>query len=120
MSSNDVFFQRRAQESNPVITSTQQHVTAAPEAEEIAEISEIAAFREVATVLPVQGAGEVAAEIGEANRTQEAAQDAEAPPASLVAPSENAESQTPNQEDGQPQPEKKGGFLKRLFNRFGK
>jgi hypothetical protein len=120
MSSNDVFFQRRAQESNPVITGTQQHVTEVLEAGEIAEISEIAAFREVATVPPVQGAGEAAAETGEANRTQEAAQDAEAPPASLVAPSENPESQTPNQEDDQPQPEKKGGLLKRLLNRFGK
>jgi hypothetical protein len=209
-SSNDVFFQRRAEENELAPPSRQEEVTEAPEADKISEISEIPALREAAAVTPVESS-ENAAAVEEASQTHEAAQDAETPPIPVVASPEmgtpigpegavvveaatltepvplvendgnappieepsqahevaqeaeappvpvaalpetampielegtlvaeattQAESvpevkaeptdslpapQGPDQRDDQPQPEKSGGFFKRLFGRFGK
>jgi len=149
VSTNDVFFQRRAQESDQVASSTQQRVAEAPQAEEISEISQITAFRELATIPSVQSDKPTAIE--ETSRVQDPPQSPavplvseaalsksvvstvseEAQPAEQAAPAESipkeegpsfpsVESQTPTRADDQPQPEKKGGLLKRFFNRFGK
>jgi hypothetical protein len=150
-SSNDVFFQRRAEEQEPTVPSRQQEVREAPETDVISEISEIPALREAAAAPPVQNDGNAAA-VEEASQAPETAQEAEAPSVPEVASPEvgmpiepevapvaeaatQAESvpdgrtgpsdplpapQAPDQRDDEPQPEKGGGFFKRLFGRFGK
>lgn len=150
-SSNDVFFQRRAEEQEPTVPGRQQEVRETPETDVISEISEIPALREAAAAPPVQSDGNAAA-VEEASQAPEIAQEAEAPPVPEVASPEvgrpiepevapvaeaatQAESvpdgrtepsdplpapQAPDQRDDQPQPEKGGGFFKRLFGRFGK
>jgi hypothetical protein len=150
-SSNDVFFQRRAEEDRPIVPSKQQDVTEAPETKEISEISEIPALRE-ATIAPAVQSAVTAAVIEEVSQAHETAQEAETPPIPVTASPENStpiepegamvvESatltepvlersvepsgplpgpETPDQRDDQPQPEKSGGFFKRLFGRLGK
>jgi hypothetical protein len=133
---NDVFFQRRAEGTSPAIVGKSQQASEAAianERAEISEISEIPEIREMAAA-PVVRADSVVAPI----EMKVAPQATESAEVGAVAAVVTVESASPN-ESGSPiqasashaeaaakdaptsqGEEKSGGFLKRLFGRFGK
>jgi hypothetical protein len=140
---NDVFFQRRGE----VGPSQQTAEARAPEAPEITEISEIPEIREAAAAPVGQSAIDVAAGAKTEAAVPPAAEVAQAPPVSIIeevvarlnaqaaiaAPaaatslqvkeepaSPSTASQAPSSATEQPEPQKGGGFFKRLFGKFGK
>jgi hypothetical protein len=148
-SHNDVFFQRRAEESSqPTGNEAQELAGKVPEVQEISEISEIPEIREVAAAPPVSLGPDVDAiknEAPETSRYEETQQaPAFAPDESLGAiesgspvkePTAGAEAlveakelpmslppafQTQNQDVGQPKPEVDGASLNRLFGKLEK
>jgi hypothetical protein len=140
---NDVFFQRRTAGDDQAITGRPQQQVEARSAPEISEISEIPEIREVAALPEVRTDQGVAAIAG-AEREPEGAQVVEVQPASAAVAIENTEAVGPSVPVGdlasqvdavpaakegragapvaqlEPEPQNGGGFLKRLFGRFGK
>ena len=139
---NDVFFQRR--ELGP---SQETAGARAPEAPEITEISEIPEIREAAAAPVSQSALDVAAGAKADAAVPSAAEVTQAPPVSIIeevvarlnaqaaiaAPaaatslqakeepaSPSTASQAASNVTQQPEPQKGGGFFKRLFGKFGK
>jgi hypothetical protein len=136
---NDVFFQRRGDE----VPTPRAAEVKAPDAPEISEISEIPEIREVAAAAGGQTAFDSTpaaeptvakgAEVVQADRVstvEEAAassnsQAAVAAPAAAPPPEVEAEHASPSTasqaqpiEANEPEPQKSGGFLKRLFGKF--
>jgi hypothetical protein len=136
---NDVFFQRRAEG----VQQQAAEVRATPETPEISEISEIPEIREVAAAPVAQATPDVA--LAQVNAVSESAQAAEvkwvapvsiieevvaklnatAPvPAARVAAVTEARSEpaslptTSQAADDKVEPQKMGGFFKRLFGKF--
>jgi hypothetical protein len=140
---NDVFFQRRG-EGGP---SQQTAQPRAPEAPEITEISEIPEIREAAAASVSRSPIEVPPGARTEAVVPPAAEVAQAAPVSIIeevvarldanaaiaAPaaatslqvkeepaSPSTASQAPSSAAEQPEPQKGGGFFKRLFGKFGK
>jgi hypothetical protein len=133
---NDVFFQRRAEESDPGVSSVPLREEAEPlAAREISEISEIPEIREV-SALPDFGAIQGAAAVIEGAPAPEVVQVAEAQQVPAVIaiggaeaaassttaaePAEQADSRPVEEIRPEPEPQNGGGLLKRFFGRFGK
>jgi hypothetical protein len=109
---NDVFFQRRGEDADNAIASRVEQTRESPE---ITEISEIPEIREVAAAPAFQ--------VDAAAASVEAKAAPEAAPVPAVVTIEKAEQVAPvvNAQSAPAQSEEKsGGFLKRLFGRFGK
>ncbi|HVB95158.1 MAG TPA: hypothetical protein VND41_00970 [Nitrososphaerales archaeon] len=129
---NDVFFHRRGDDFAPPKAAVV--VQGAPEAPEISEISEIPEIRDAAATSRSEAALEFAADARPASMVALDTQTTQAPPVSIieeVVAKLNAqaavahvkdEPASPPLENGgdeaNPEPQKSGGFLKRLFGKL--